>query len=206
MTATIPTAGLHHTSLGRRLLARAVSLAQRLVSDPVLQKSALSVFDQAVVSGTAFVTSILLGWCGKSELGLYYLAWSLIGFIRGIQEQLVIAPYMIYCGRKQGAEVQRYAGSSLVHEICYLSLAAGMLATLRACGLIEGRLGDLLGLLALVLPLVLLRDYIRQISFAHLETKVALAIDLFVAGIQLSLLLVLGLMAASHSSGLSAAT
>ena len=42
----------------------------RAVDDPVVRKGLLSVFDQGVVSGTSFVTSVLIGrLCGKADLG-----------------------------------------------------------------------------------------------------------------------------------------
>src|SRR6185369_17376806 len=91
--------------------------ARELAGSSLLKKSGLSVVDQAVVSGTNFATSVLLGrFAVQEELGVYYLALSVIYFARGIQEQLVSAPYMIYCSRKRGRELEEYAGSSLVHQ------------------------------------------------------------------------------------------
>src|SRR2546429_36531 len=41
--------------------------------------NALALIDQAVVSGTSFLTTILIGrWCGASELGIYALGFSLL--------------------------------------------------------------------------------------------------------------------------------
>src|SRR6478609_1956108 len=104
-------------------LARAIS---PVVTSPLLQKSGLSVLDQAVVSGTSFATSVLLGrFTSQEELGVYYLALSVVYFTRGVQEQLVSAPYMIYCSRRQGAALAEYAGSALVHQ-CVVMLATAI--------------------------------------------------------------------------------
>ena len=47
-----------------------------------------AVLDQAVVSGTSFATSVLLGrFASQQELGVYYLALSVVYFARGVQEQ-----------------------------------------------------------------------------------------------------------------------
>jgi hypothetical protein len=74
---------------------------RQLTSNPLLQNSGLSVLDQAVVSGTSFATSVLLGrFASQEELGVYYLALSVVYFTRGVQEQVVSAPYMIYCSRR----------------------------------------------------------------------------------------------------------
>lgn len=174
-----------------QLIGRIFSLAQRLKDDPTLQKSAISVFDQAVVSGTAFVTTILLGTGGKWELGLYYLAWSLVGFTRGIQEQIVIAPYMIYWSRQEADRLPRYAGSALFHQAIYLFLCAATLAGVVASGWLNERLASALSILVVALPLLLLRDFIRQMSFCHLQIKTALVIDMITAAVQLGLLAIL---------------
>src|SRR5207244_2970301 len=82
------------------LFGRAARGMRLMARSSLLQKSGLSVLDQAVVSGTSFATSVLLGRCASQEdLGVYYLALSVVFFARGVQEQLVSAPYMIYCSR-----------------------------------------------------------------------------------------------------------
>src|SRR5437879_3484327 len=105
------------------VLNRAAGALRQLAASSVLRSSGLSVLDQAVVSGTSFATSVLLGrFTSQQELGVYYLALSVIYFARGVQEQLVSAPYMIYCSRKQGAALAEYAGSALMHQ-CVVMLA-----------------------------------------------------------------------------------
>src|SRR5262245_49170720 len=100
-----------------RLLKGVTTGVRAFTGSSLVRKSGLSVVDQAVVSGTNFATSVLLGrFALQEELGVYYLALSIIYFARGIQEQIVSAPYMIYCGRKEGRELAEYAGSSLVHQ------------------------------------------------------------------------------------------
>jgi O-antigen/teichoic acid export membrane protein len=155
-----------------------------------LQKSVLSVFDQAVVSGTSFVTAVILARnCPRQELGVYYLALSLIFFVRGIQEQLVSAPYMIYCGRKQGDALAEYAGSSLFHQCTLLVAGSALLTLALAFGLTPPGAGAAFWLLVGVGPLLLLREYIRQLLFAHLEMLSAIALDVAVSAIQLTALL-----------------
>src|SRR5205809_7739217 len=81
-----------------------------LIAGSLLHKSGLAVLDQAVVSGTSFATSALLARsASRDELGVYYLALSVIYFARGIHEQLVSATYTIYCGRRRGECAADYA-------------------------------------------------------------------------------------------------
>jgi O-antigen/teichoic acid export membrane protein len=173
-------------ALARRLRA--------LAGSPLLQKSALSVFDQGVVSGTSFATSVILGrTCLQEELGIYYLALSAIFFVRGIQEQLVSAPYMIYCGRKQGVALAEFAGSSLVHQGVLLIVTSTLIAAAAACGLAPAGASAAFWLLVGVAPLVLAREYIRQMLFAHLEMRAAIALDVAVSLLQLAAMLGLAL-------------
>ncbi|HEX5102882.1 MAG TPA: lipopolysaccharide biosynthesis protein, partial [Pirellulaceae bacterium] len=158
----------------------------RLASSPLLQKSALSVFDQAVVSGTSFVTAVILArQCPREELGVYYLALSLIFFVRGIQEQIVCAPYMIYCSRKQGTALAEYAGSSLIHQCVVMSAASTILAGALLLGFAPAVTQAAFWLLVGAGPLLLLREYIRQMSFAHLEMRTAITVDVAVSVLQL---------------------
>jgi O-antigen/teichoic acid export membrane protein len=174
------------------VVGRALELGHRATTDPLLQKSVLSVFDQAIVSGTSFATSIIIGRiCGRSELGVYALALSVVLFARGIQEQHVIAPYMIYCGRRKGAAAASYAGSSLVHQLLILLATCICLAALGATGLGPQLVQPLVGLLLLVAPLLLLREFVRQMSFARLEISAAIATDALIAALQLGGLLLL---------------
>src|SRR5206468_7134306 len=95
-------------------------------------KDTLAVLDQAVVSGTSFVTTILLWqWCGPGELGVYSLGFSLLVTWGCVQEALVALPYTIYRHRPLQGTPAEYAGSVLVHQGLLSALA---LLTLAAVG------------------------------------------------------------------------
>jgi O-antigen/teichoic acid export membrane protein len=180
--------------LGRaaRTLAVARARVQNMAASPLLQKSGLSVLDQAIVSGSSFATSVILGRCSsREELGAYYLALSIVFFARGVQEQVVSAPYMIYCSRKQGAALAEYAGSALVHQCAMMLLTAAVLAAALALNLVSVELQAALWLLVLAAPLLLMRDFLRQMCFAHLQLRGALVLDAAVGSLQLGGLVVL---------------
>lgn len=165
----------------------------------MLRKSALSIADQAVVSATNFAITVMLGrLCGKPEVGLYYLALQAVFFARGLQEQLIAGPYLVYSGRKQGQEAATYLGSSLIHEICLLAVVSLSFAAAAASGYLSAELSQLLWLLVGAAPLMLLREFIRQISFAELRVAEALTIDCCISALQLA-----GLAAAAYAGVLS---
>jgi O-antigen/teichoic acid export membrane protein len=157
-----------------------------------LTKSGLSVIDQGVVSGTNFATSVLLGRLATQEdLGVYYLALSVVYFARAVQEQLVSAPYMIYCGRKEGQALAEYAGSALMHQCVMMAATVVVLLAALAAGVLPGPVANAFWLLLLAAPLILVREFARHMSFAHLDLVRATALDVAAAGLQLATLLVL---------------
>jgi O-antigen/teichoic acid export membrane protein len=188
-TADLPLAIPESTSRIAGFRMRLLRLARRLplAGDSLLHKSVLAVFDQAVVSGTSFLTSVVLGrMCAREELGVYYLVLSIVFFVRGIQEQLVSAPYMIYSQRREGEALERYAGSSLAHLGVLLAVTSGTLLVLAALGVMSAELTGALWLLVAAAPLLLMREFVRQLLFAHLAMKTAIALDVGVAVVQLA--------------------
>ena len=171
------------------LPGKLAQLCARWSGDTMLRKSALSIADQAVVSATNFAITVMLGrLCGKPEVGLYYLALQAVFFARGLQDQLIAAPYLVYGGRKQGQEAARYLGSSLIHELCLIVVVALAFGTAAASGWLSPELSQLLWLLVGAAPLMLLREFIRQISFAELRVAEALVIDCCVSALQIAAL------------------
>lgn len=189
MTTLTPSVAANRSPVARWL--------QRLARSKLLQSSGLSVFDQAIVSGTSFATSIILGrCCGRDDLGIYYLALSIVLFVRGLQEQLVSAPYMIYCSRQEQQHQPRYAGSSLVHQ-CVLSLfAISLLAAIGLAGFAPAGIHSSVWVILTAAPLLWMREYIRQLSFAHLDVRAAIITDGTIALTQLGGLLYLAWLGA----------
>lgn len=187
--STIPDLAAAPALGGAGRLARGL---RQLAASPLLKSSSLSVFDQAIVSGTSFATSVILGRCAlRDELGVYYLALSVVFFARGIQEQLVSVPYMIYSGRKPPDALAQYAGSTLLHQCAMMLLTAVLLAAAQLSGAVpqSGRLA--FWLLVGAAPVMLFREFVRQFLFTHLDLKAALALDAAAAAMQLGSLVAL---------------
>jgi O-antigen/teichoic acid export membrane protein len=175
-----------------RLLGGVGRGARELAGSSLVKKSSLSVVDQAVVSGTNFATSVVLArFAVQEELGVYYLALSVLYFARGIQEQLVSAPYMIYCNRKQGRALAEYAGSALVHQCVVMAVTAALLCGALAVGILPQHVKGAFWLLTVAAPLFLFREFARQMLFAHLELARATMLDIAGVIVQLGLLLIL---------------
>jgi len=166
--------------------------------DRTATRAFLSVVDQAVVSGTNFVTTVVIGrLCTKHELGVYSLAFSIVLLARGIQYQVVSAPYMIYWSRRPLSGRSAYLGSSLLHQLVLTLLVglglAGYVAVLwRGAG--PPGLLPVVCILLCSVPFLLMREFIRNLALSQLRMIDAIVIDAAVALLQLGLILVLGLL------------
>jgi O-antigen/teichoic acid export membrane protein len=172
----------------RAALVAAQGRARTLTGGSLVKNGSLAIADQAVVSATNFATSILLGWSGKTELGIYYLALSTLVFFRGIQEQLITAPYLVYSQRRSGAAAEVFAGSALVHHLALGALSTTVVGAMLLMGIGPSQMKTVWFLLLGIAPLFLLREFVRQMFFARLNLRLAFAIDLLVALVQLGLM------------------
>lgn len=170
------------------VLLRQFRLQKLTNARATISTSFIALLDQVVVSGLGFATSIIIGRESKEMLGIYYLALSIVLFVRGIQESLVSAPFKVFCHRQEEATLPRYAGSSLVHHT-FVSIAVVSVLLFLGWLPIDAFLPEgfraVIVALAFTLPLILLREFLRQISFARLRFSGALVVDSCVALVQL---------------------
>lgn len=153
------------------------------------------VFDQAAVSAASFLASTLLGRsAGPDALGIYYLALSFVLLARGVQEQLIAAPYTVYAQRRNGRELDEYTGSALVHQLLLAGLTSGGLTLLALIFWLQrdGAQWLSLGLtLAAVAPVLLLKEHLRLLALARLDLRGMILLDLAATGLQTGILLAL---------------
>lgn len=171
------------------LLLRQLRFHRWMEMRSTLSTSVIALSDQVVVSGLGFATSIIIGRESREMLGVYYLALSVVLFVRGIQESLIASPFKVFCHRQDKSSLPRYAGSSLIHHTVVTAGVVGLLVLLAKLPLAKWLpygFQDTILTLAITLPLILLRELLRQFSFASLKFSGALAIDTCVAVVQIS--------------------
>lgn len=176
------------------------TLRQRLWAsawEPAARKGLLAVADQGLVSVCGFATSVIVGRAASQEqLGLYYLAMSLILFARGLQATLTCMPYAVYCHRRRDDALAVYTGSCLSHTLGFSGLASLVLLALAAAleaGIGPTALAPTVWVLLVAAPFLQLREFIRQVAFASLRVGVAISVDVVVAVLQLTALAMLAL-------------
>ena len=163
---------------------------------------ALALSDQAVVSGTSFLTIILVGrWTGSTQLGLFAIGMSVLASVIAAQDSLIVLPYAIQKHRAEGTPDQS-AGNALALNFLLSGLAFTLIVAAAAALLLRGaesQVSTQAWALAAAAPFVLLREFGRRYGFAHLRIGATLALDAGAAALQLGLLFWLqwnGLMSA----------
>ena len=160
------------------------------------QKDALlCIIDQGIVSVASFATSVLIGRNAPEELGVYYIVWSIVYFVRGLQQQMILTPYTIFHHQHQNGELDSYRGSCLTQQLGLTTLASLFLVgtTITASlGWLESPIVFPLIVLLFLLPALLMREVVRQYCFAHQENVSVLAIDSVIGVLQIGFIVALG--------------
>lgn len=176
----------------------------KFLSSEASRKGFITLADQTVVSGTNFLTGVIIGRaCTKEEFGLYMLGFSIVLFAMNLQTALISLPYMVYSPRLKGSAHVRYTGSTLIHQggmsvITVIALALG--GVVLSLGIGPQELTPVMWVLVVVITFILFREYARRVCFANLRFKTALILDSCVAVVQvgsLFLLAYLGLLSIS---------
>jgi O-antigen/teichoic acid export membrane protein len=169
----------------------------------------LSVADQFVVSGTHFLTSVIVGRvCGPEELGDYSLAFMLYLFAVCAQKALISMPFTIYGNYLRGDERRVFSGSSLAHFAVFGLSAMALLGSASgalAWGFGPPNLAPLVGMLAVTFPLAFLVEFARQFALARLKMTTLVTIDVAMSGIQIGGLLLLASLGRLSAVGAYAA-
>jgi O-antigen/teichoic acid export membrane protein len=149
----------------------------------------LALADQAVVSGTSFLSTVLVGrWTVPGQLRVYTIGLSILGLVFAIQDALILLPYTIQRHHRSRTPAE-HAGISLLHT---RFLAAAATAAFAAAAMLAlGANADLTWLmcaLVLTVPFALQREFGRTYALAHLQVADALFLDASVAALQLGVL------------------
>lgn len=155
----------------------------------------LSFIDQGVVSGTSFLSTLLVArFSNAGELGVYAIGISLLASLIAFQDSLILQPYTIQLHSRRGTAAE-HSGSSLL--LSFLFSAASVLVLIAAAGLLEWtshpELVVIAWAIASVVPFLLAREFVRRTAFARLEVGQALVLDAALAALQLAALGWLGL-------------
>lgn len=167
-----------------------------------------SLADQALVSGTSFLTTLLLArFSSAGELGVYAIGISVLVSLLAFQDSLVLQPYTIQ-RHSSGVHPADHEGAALIFSGFASVGSALILAVAASAALAWGRDSDMLAMIfavAAVLPFVLTREFARRSAMAQLEMHRAVILDAAVAFLQLSALALLAHTGRMSATGACAA-
>ena len=170
-----------------RNLGGVCKYAFRLVS----RDHVLSLADQAVVSGTSFLTTLFIARSSDAgQLGIYAVGISLLLSLVAFQDSLILQPYIIQRHSQQRTPAE-HVGASLTLGVLFsagsilalIVIAMGFLGWANRPELVVMTLA-----VSGIIPFVLTREFARRVAFARLEIGRALLLDSTVAVVQLSTL------------------
>jgi O-antigen/teichoic acid export membrane protein len=185
-------------------IAKGVDRVWQHASRFVSKEHLISVADQAVVSGTSFLTTLMIArYSGAGQLGLYAVGISLLLSLVAFQDSLILQPYTIQRHAEQQKLIE-HTGASLVLSTLF-SAGSVVALILVAVGFLlwggEPEMVVVTGVVAGIIPFALTREFARRVAFAKLEMGRVLLLDSCVAFLQLLILVWLG-----ASGGMSAPT
>jgi O-antigen/teichoic acid export membrane protein len=158
--------------------------------------------DQAIASGTNFLTTLVIGrTCLPDELGMYVLGFSLAVMSLRIPKALIWTPYVAFTPSMTDEDRRLYSGSTLFHQMFFAAAAATVVFAIGASMLRgTGGLGSVFVVLGPAIALMLMREHVRRVCFARLRVGDALMIDAAVGVLQTA-----GMLALALSGQLTAA-
>lgn len=159
------------------------------VPTKVLESTAV-MLDQAFVSGVSFLTSVAVERAtGSAGLGLYTLAFTLVVWSASCQDALLTGPYLIFGTSMNDRRRRRYAGHLAIQFVAYALMLSVAIAT-AAIAFVSGwvsaaedavAMGSVLAVLAIALPLLLLREFARRFSYASHRIGASLVVNVSAA-------------------------
>lgn len=159
-------------------------------------RSSMALIDQGIISGTSFITSLVVGrLVGKEGLGVLFITLGIFTFLQLVTDQLVHVPFLVRSPHFEASRIKKLIGSSLVHAGVITVIGV---AILMVCALISYEqttspptLPLAFGLLALLLPGMMLREFMHSMLHNQLRQAEAVRLDLAVATLQIGLLVLL---------------
>lgn len=167
-----------------------------MASGSTARKSYLSVADRLVVSGTNFLTMVIVGRvCGMEALGVFALAWTLIIGMIVVSEAVILSPLTVFMGEyAKKAQEKAYCGAVLSLQVTLCALTAVILAFglwLTSLWPVDPVILSAGVALVFALPAAGLREFVRRYNFAHMNAAAVFLLDVIVTFIQLAGLAIL---------------
>jgi O-antigen/teichoic acid export membrane protein len=147
-----------------------------------LVQGAQVIADQGVYSALTFLAAVLVGRSNRpDELAYYALAQTLVASVLVLQRCILSVPYSVLSRKMSEEARRRYVGATLVQQIVVAAGSTALLlvaAALAFAAHANPAFSRSLLALALALPAMLFRDFVRSVLLADLRVGRSLALSL----------------------------
>lgn len=154
--------------------------------DGLLRKGVWGLCDQALISASNFVTTVVLARVlAPTDFGAFTLVYAAIFFAIALQAALITRPHNVLGPTHSGAVYRRYTTATAMSQIAL----TGMLAVVALVAAVAGRAAAW-GVAPLLIPLVpalvawQLQEFIRRVLYTEGRLRAAFANDLVSYGAQ----------------------
>lgn len=147
--------------------------------------------DQAIHSGTNFLTGVLIGrFLSVGDLGLFSLGMTVVTFSLIFQDTLLATPYTYHFHHASEETRPRLTAGAMVQSALLAVLLAFVFLCLGAGVLVAGesRLAPVFMALAGAMPFLFVREFFRRLFFTSFEMRSAVLLDAGVSIVQFFLL------------------
>ncbi|MEX1179728.1 MAG: oligosaccharide flippase family protein [Cucumibacter sp.] len=153
-----------------------------------------SIADQIVVSGSNFVTGVLIArFLGIDQFGVFSLAWLVVLLFESIQAAVIAGPMLSIGPKQTKQEREEYYGIMFLEQFAFSGAAAALVAASMLVA-VSNRLpidvGTLTALIAVVVALQT-QEFLRRYNFSRGRSGLVLLSDAVRYGTQLAALLAL---------------
>jgi O-antigen/teichoic acid export membrane protein len=164
-----------------------------LLSRRAMSVAVWGVGDQALASGTNFLTMVILARAlSKSDLGAYVLVFAGLQLVLTFQGSLISQPHNVIGVRYQGEDYKTYSTSCLFMQLVLVALTVAVFLILGSIFMALGlSVWVLLFCMALAAPSWKIQDFFRRIMYTEGRAGAAFANDLISYGSQAFLIIML---------------
>jgi O-antigen/teichoic acid export membrane protein len=169
---------------------RPAGFSYRILASPrlrrIFRKGGWGIADQLLISGTNFVTMVLLGRAlGPAGFGAFSLAYAILLFANSLQSGLITQPHNVLGATRRDEHYVRYTTATAVGQV-FFAAAAALLCTAAAVGMRITGWGTP-GLLFALAPVIVawqLQEYVRRLLYTKTDERGAFTNDLLCYGSQ----------------------
>ena len=159
------------------------------------KKGYVALVDQALLSGTNFVTGVLLArFTEPGEYGAYVLAFSVLLMVNGFQSALISGPMTVLGAPREGDDLKRYISALAIGQVVMSVMLAGLafavLCIMSFTSASAGLRGAFLGMASAVF-FVQAQEFFRRVLFTRLMPARVMLNDIIFCALQLGSLLLL---------------